>query len=357
MKLLNLLLITYFFSFVSSSNAFSIGKPKMRDKTVKLSYNNNNNDNNISEANTFGPLQKSRSFFKLIRPVNILPTMFLTFAGGWIINPNLNALLHTPAFIVGIFNTAFIMSTSMILNDLFDIPMDKINNPERPLITGEVRPVEAIGLSVILLGISEYLSFMYFPKNLQIAIDAAIINILLYTPVFKKITLLKNISCAGLIAFSVFFSGLTTATNIISNPFDFNAILTNPHINLLLINAQIIFFGSLYIEILLDMCDVDGDKQNGINTLPVVYGNEMAFQIANGVSCLNILLAFTEISIAYNLNAGLILLFLYSPLLYYLKDIKTHGFTKENIVKNTQKTTIPLFMVLTYFCVLPLIVL
>jgi len=340
-----------FFCFLPSSSPFLTGKPKINTRITKI-YSNNNN---ISEYNTFGLMQKSRGFFKLIRPSNILPTTFLTFTGGWIMNPSICALLNTQAFIVGIVNTVLIMSTSMVINDLFDIPLDKINNPRRPLITGEVKPIEAIGLSATLLGISEYLSFRYLPQNLQIVIHAAIATILLYTPVFKKITLLKNLSCAGLIAFSTFFAGLTVSPNILADFVslrDYSSFFFNKNLGLLAINTQLIFFGSLYIEVLLDICDVNGDKKNGINTLPVIYGNELAFKIANGIAYSNILLNFMELTVLYNFKAGALLMILYSPMLYYLKEIRKNGLTKENIIKNANNTTLPLFATLLYFCIL-----
>lgn len=355
MKLLQSVLIySIFFYFIPNSTSFLMRKPKINTRIMFIHHHNNNN-NPDKETVPFTPLQKTSGFFKLIRPLNILPSAFVSFTGGWIMNPQLGNLLHSPAFISGIANTIIIMSTSMILNDLFDIPLDKINNPDRPLITGEVKISEALGLSAILLGISEYLNFTYLPKNLQMVIHLAIANILLYTPVFKKIPLVKNISSAGLIAFSTFFAGL------IANPnpnivFDISSFFVNRSLGLLAINTQLLFFGSLYIEILLDIRDADGDKQNGINTLPVIYGNELAFELANRVAYFNILLNFTELSIIYNFYAGLILLLVYSPLLYQLKETKRAGFTKENIVKNSHKTTIPLFATLLYFCVLPLIV-
>jgi 4-hydroxybenzoate polyprenyltransferase len=326
-----------------------MGKPKINTRITKMQHNNNNN--NFSEANSFGLMQKGRGFFKLIRPSNILPTVFLSFTGGWIMNPNLGALLHTPAFIVGIVNTVLIMSTSMVINDLFDIPLDKINNPSRPLITGQIKPLEAVGASAVLLGLCEYLSFMYLPQNLQIAIHAAIINILLYTPLLKKVTFLKNVSCAGLIAFSTFFAGLTVKPNILLH-LDYSSFFFNKNLGLLAINTQLIFWGSFYIEVLLDICDVNGDKKNGINTLPVIYGNELAFKLANGIAYGNILMNFTELTILYNFKAGALLMLLYSPMLYYLKNTRKNGLTKENIINNANKTTLPLFLVLIYFCAL-----
>jgi len=346
MKLLNTLL--FFLFFISNTSGFLLHKPKVTTKISSIKYDNQDNNNIIDSVKHFTSLQKVSAFFKLIRPSNILPTTFLTFTGGWIVNPHLFELLNTPSFIVGIVDAILIMSTSMILNDLFDIPLDKINNKRRPLITGEVKPLEAIGFSTILLGITEYLNFMYLPSNLQIVIHTAIANILIYTPILKRIPFIKNLSCAGLVAFSLFFAGLTTNHNI---GFGFNK-----NWCLLAINSQLIFFGSLYTEILLDMCDINGDKQNGILTLPVIYGNNIAFEIANVISYFNILLCFTELSIIYNFKAGLLLLLIYSPLLYYLRETKRHGFTKENISKNVTNTTIPLFSILLYFCILPIFI-
>ena len=340
MKLFQLLFFIFNIVHVKSFAPLNI---KNNKSLLQLNHNNTPVKKTISVPFK----QKMSGVFKLIRAENIIPTTFLCFSGGWIVNPSFSYLLHSPSFIVSTINTLLVMTSSMMLNDLFDIPLDKINNPQRPLIVGNVKIIEAIGLTTLLLGASEYLSFLYLPRNLQMVIHIAIAIIALYTPVFKKITLLKNISCAGLIAFSVLFSGLAANSQI-----NLSAIITNNNLGLLFINTQIIFFGSLYIEILLDMCDIEGDKQNGINTLPVLYGNKIAFEIVNSISHFNALVSFIALSIIYNFKAGAILLLLYSPLLHYLKQIKTYGFTKENIKKNANKTTLPLFLVLIYFCVL-----
>jgi hypothetical protein len=47
-------------------------------------------------------------------------------------------------------------------------------------------------------------------------IQMVIVQIILYTPVLKRIFLIKNLSCAGLVAFSIFFNGLASAGNISS---------------------------------------------------------------------------------------------------------------------------------------------
>ena len=86
---------------------------------------------------------KANSFIKLSRAKNIIPTAFLSFSGGYLINPSITNLLHNSNFILSSIITSLIMSTSMIINDVCDIEIDKVNNKDRPLITGEITKSEA----------------------------------------------------------------------------------------------------------------------------------------------------------------------------------------------------------------------
>ena len=111
-------------------------------------------------------IKKLNSVLKLTRSVNILPTLLLSFSGGFIVEPSLHNLLHSSAFISTSVISLLIMSLSMILNDIYDKELDKINNPNRPLITGEISENEAYLLSFILLFSLEYLSITYLNDDL-----------------------------------------------------------------------------------------------------------------------------------------------------------------------------------------------
>jgi hypothetical protein len=113
---------------------------------------------------------KFQSFLKLMRVKGIPPTFLLCFSGGWIMNPSLPNLLKSVPFIVSVVNTLLITSASMVINDIFDINVDRINSPHRPLITGEVTMKEAYLLSALLLGGAEYLTFRFLPFNLQMIV-------------------------------------------------------------------------------------------------------------------------------------------------------------------------------------------
>jgi geranylgeranylglycerol-phosphate geranylgeranyltransferase len=309
--------------------------------------NKNNNDINNNYINTNNALQKNKvkSFLKLIRYNNILPTFFLSFTGGWIINPSIINLLYSKSFVISTINTILIMSTSMIINDLYDIEIDKVNNPNRPLITKEITIKEAIFSVVFLLSFTEYLNIFFLPENLQYIIHMSIIDIIIYTPIIKKILLVKNLFCAGLVSFTIFCSGLASSHN--------NLMVMNHNFGLLSITLTLIFFGSLNNELLLDIRDYEGDKKNNINTFPVVFGKKITWILCNLITIFNMLSC--SLSLYYLYNNVKILGICFIPfiiVLINLYKIKNNNYSEESIVKFMKKINNPLFLLLLYICIL-----
>jgi geranylgeranylglycerol-phosphate geranylgeranyltransferase len=235
------------------------------------------------------PIKKVNGFLELIRYKNILPTTFLFFSGAWMIKPNFMDLVRDKNFIYSLICTLLILSSNMIANDLFDIKIDKINNPGRPLISGKIKIKEAIfGLGLMLVFV-EIINIMLLPTKLQNIIHLSILYSLMYTPLFKKILFLKNISCASMVAYSIFFGGLS----VWGGGIDMNKIRYFYQIIIF------VFFGSLYNEILLDVCDYEGDKKNKLHTIPTVFGSNFALKCSK-----NILLCNVYVNLAYLLKLG-----------------------------------------------------
>jgi 4-hydroxybenzoate polyprenyltransferase len=286
---------------------------------------------------------KFQSFFKLMRVKGIPPTFLLCFSGGWIMNPSLPNLLKSVPFIVSVVNTLLITSASMVINDIFDINVDRINSPHRPLITGEVTMKEAYLLIALLLGGAEYLTFRFLPFNLQMIVQLAIIQIILYTPVLKRIFLIKNLSCAGLVSFSIFFNGLASAGNTL--------LTTNANFGLLGIALSLIFFGSWSNEIILDMRDIEGDKNNKIVTIPTLFGNDFSWYLLQTINNYNII--SNSLSMAYLYNSPRIgsgIVFILTPLLVNLYQVKREKYSLESIKNYTQKSNYPLLALMSYLC-------
>lgn len=333
---MKILCILSFILLISNSNCFKnilrIGKP------LQLISYKNNFVTKKSEIN----LNKINDFCKLIRYKNILPTIFLNCAGGLIINPSIYNLFTSKLFIISTLNTIIIMSSSMVINDVYDIKIDKINNPRRPLISGSITIKEAIIFILILLSSAEFLNLYFLPKNLQFIIHLVIVNINLYTPIYKKIPLLKNIFCAALVSFSLLFSGL-----IVSPKYN---LFENKNINLLMIAINLIFFGSLTNELLLDIHDIEGDKLSNIKTFPIIFGNNITWLITNIILYLSILTNSYAISYFYNIHTSIPVILILYPLLLNLYNIKQNNFSKKSIEKYMIKSTKPLFLILFYLC-------
>jgi len=283
--------------------------------------------------------QKLGGIKRLIRANNIIPATLLCTTGGWLANPSLKSLFTSPAFYISTLVTLFIMSASMAINDIFDYPIDKINNPTRPLITGEVSKTEAIVLSATLFISTEILSFLYLPKSLYLILQFAIANAVLYTPVLKRIPLIKNVACSGMIAFAPIFTGLSV-------------INANANIELLVILARLVFFGSLQIELLLDICDREGDKINRIRTIPVLFGKEITLYNIIRVFLINIITITMDISRLFGLKMGLVFAFMYVKNFLDLIRMPENQFSKNYIEYTIESTVYPFIQSLVYFSVL-----
>jgi 4-hydroxybenzoate polyprenyltransferase len=236
----------------------------------------------------------------------------------------------------------------MVINDVYDVETDKINNPLRPIPSGQIKIYEAIILNLLLLGTAEYLSIRFLSTNPQLLVDFVIVVVGIYTSILKRIPLIKNVSCAGIVALSIFFAGLASNTE--------TALITeNKNFGLLAIAVDLIFYGSLSNEILLDIRDYDGDKANKIYTLPVIFGKDIALISANIITNLNIMSNGLALMYLTNFYYGGLLILLCFPLsfnLFQLRNKNNNNNSNEQIIKVVNDTTIPLFFILLYMCVL-----
>ena len=339
-------------SYKTNINYNLISKTRLlQDKKIKkhiLSKSNNENiENNFDKINysIVSSTNKINSILKLIRAKNILPTVFLSFTGGWIMNPSFINLIHNIPFIISMLNTVIIMSNSMIINDIYDIEIDRINNnnAERPLVTGELTKKQAIIIYILLTCICEYLNLKYLPSNLQTIIRLATIQSILYTPIFKRIIFLKNISCAFLVSYSLFFSGLAGCNTIMS---------LNKNFDLLVVTINLIFFGSLTNEILLDIKDFEGDKKNNIKTFVTCFGKNSAWYITFILFSYNIISSFFSLGYLYDINKSVPILIVLVPCLNDMYKIKINNFSKTSIDTYMKKSNKPLLLSLIYISLL-----
>ena len=334
MNFFNFILINFLF-FTNITTIFSFQYNNLFVKHKKTSnlilFSKKNQYNKITE------------FSKLSRTNNIIPTLFLSLSGGLIMEPSLK-LFQSSQFISSNFIIIIIMTLSMVLNDIFDIKLDKINNPSRPLITGEITEKEAIGISILFVLIVNYLTRTYLSTNLKLITNLMLIGITIYTPFLKKITLIKNIYCALTISFCIFYTGLSSVVNI---NYD------NINYKILMITIRYIFFGSLNNELLLDIIDIKGDRKNNIMTLPDLFGKEFTLIIVNLLLYYNIISnSISLFKIFNNEIIGLIPIFIFVPMIIKVNKIKAQNYSITSINSFLNYTTLSVLLIISYMCVL-----
>jgi len=287
--------------------------------------------------------KKSQSMFQLIRPENILPTAVINVVGGWIINPSLS-LFSTPQFYASILITQLVMVNSMILNDLFDYKTDKINNPDRPLVSGAITKREAISSAIAIFLLSEIVNAFFIVKPLCIITHFANAISLLYTPLLKRIFFVKNISCATMISLGMFFSGITAYT-----PF---MVIERGRVNLWMIATRFMFMGSLYVELLLDITDISGDKKSNIHTIPIVFGKKWSWHIASALLHGNLIFSTLDIMRMSDFRTGMYFILICIPLMKDLLYIREFAYSNKVIRRVVKNTTIPMIIALLYLCLI-----
>lgn len=209
-------------------------------------------------------------------------------------------------------------STSMVVNDLWDIDADRVNHPTRPLSRGTVSKKEAAGFAALLSTAYIYLGVKFIPPAAAPIWILSFMTIHAYTPVLKRIFLIKNLSCATVVSATVPFIALSTGG--VAKPFRW-------------VLAHVIFVGSLYKELLMDIMDRHGDELAGINTIPILCGNRGTTGLISRILFASAL-HFTIANPSYTYIA-----LFYLPLYYRLLEVQKNNYHSQNIKRALKMTT------------------
>ena len=172
-------------------------------------------------------------------------------------------------------STAAIALGSMVVNDYFDVPNDRINAPTKPLPSGQV----SVDGALVFAG-SLYLSTLVAaawlePRELRLLVASSAAVTLAYTPVLKKIALAKTAAVAGVIALSPAAGALASVASSSSS-------LTAASLAAVAPACWLAFFAVAGRELLMDAADARGDGAAGVATLPVLFGRRATLVLATG---------------------------------------------------------------------------
>ena len=253
------------------------------------------------------------ALLSLIRPINSFMIGLAVVVGIAIGSPD---VLFSRLTIYGFITGFSISSYSMIINDIYDIEIDKINQPERPLAKQIISINSALLLSLILLLIG-------LTSSLIISYDNLII-----TAIFSVLSWFYNIwgKKQGIIGNSIVASSM-------SIPFIFGGVITG-NISLLVWSISLIaFLSGMGREIIKTIADIEGDKIKGIKSVSIKFGSRNSLLIACGFILISIIMSFIPINLNLIQIYYIPLLIMTDLILLYSIFIISKNYSKSESLK------------------------
>lgn len=245
-------------------------------------------------------------FLRLIRPINLLiiaitmySVRFFYFVLGGMEARAFSAQERID-FAILVFSTLLIAAAGNIINDYFDVRADRINRPDRLIVTKYIKRRWAIIthwlFNVTAFLMAAYLSWRY-STFWYMFIHLLSINFLwFYSMHFKRKPFIGNLVVAGLTALVPILCGIhfylnasfdhspysvvLPEVNSVSDALQIWKIRLLKHGNFVYLLAYFAFALNLAREIIKDMQDVEGDKELHARTLPIIWGNRRSAWVA-----------------------------------------------------------------------------
>ena len=262
-------------------------------------------------------------YLQLIRWKNltIIAYIFILIKYFFLNALNIPSYLNNFQYAIFTLSVILISAAGYIINDIYDVGMDKINKPNK-LIVGKLISKEKafdlytyINIAGLLIGF--YLSYLIDHINFAFVYVASSLLLYQYAISFKKILLVGNIVISLLASTSIFIIVLYDLLPIIT---DENGVLVYQAFKIISAYSIFAFVITLIREIVKDIEDIDGDRKFGVKSLAIEIGIDGTKKIASVISLLPLItifyyamnfLAMQTYSLIY------IFIFIELPLLYF----------------------------------------
>ncbi|WP_426485048.1 geranylgeranylglycerol-phosphate geranylgeranyltransferase [Flavobacterium sp. 2] len=294
-------------------------------------------------------------YLKLVRYQNLLMLAFMQvlFRYAFLKQQNIPLALADWQYGLLILSTVLLAAAGYVINDIFDVATDSINKPNNVIIGKGISEARAyniyIGLNITGVAIGFYLSNVILRPSFATVFILIASLLYFYSTSLKQIMILGNFIVALLLALSVIIIGifdLFPATNA-ENQAQMASLFS-----ILIDYALFAFMINFIREIVKDIEDVNGDYNQGMNTLPIAIGISRAAKIALGFAIIPFILSLLYIN-TYFMQNKLYIATLYSfafvlaPLLYFIVKIFTAKTQKEFHHLSTVLKLILLFGILS----------
>jgi geranylgeranylglycerol-phosphate geranylgeranyltransferase len=202
-------------------------------------------------------MAKIEGLLRLIRPLNCIVMSFAVLVGA-----SLTGLgnLQWINLLFGAITAFTLTGAAMAVNDYYDYDIDKINEPNRPIPSGQVSLKASLVVTAIMTFIGLSFAFMISLYCLIFAMAAWIIMVT-YTTIGKRAGFPGNLLVSACVAAPFLFGSLVAVNTVTIN---------------ILLFASMAFLSNTGREITKGIVDIEGDRQHRIKTLAVVFGSKKA---------------------------------------------------------------------------------
>ena len=244
-----------------------------------------------------------KSFFKLIRwPNLVIILMSMVFLLWFIIRPGFGLVgnngLSLTEFILLAVSVLFTAMGGYVINDIKDVPADRINKPEKNSIGTTFSVKQAYGMYVFftIAGIvgGTIVSIMLHKVGFSLIFLLTAGLLWFYATDYQCQPLTGNFVVAFLsaLSFGLVFLYELFALQKGNNPVKIDLSALHLVFTIVLIYMIFAFLVSLLREIIKDIEDAEGDQRTGCHTFAVVYGDQKAKIAALVVGFIGLLTAF-----------------------------------------------------------------
>ena len=225
-------------------------------------------------------IRKIKAAIQIFRPE-------LPFAAGvCVLLGELIALGKFPSVqqgVLGFVSVFFISGSALVLNDYFDLEVDKVNMPQRPLPSGILSPSDAIFLTVAAILIGLVSAWLISGTAFVFCALACVVGIL-YNWKYKEAGLPGNLMVSFSVAFTFLFGGIAVG---------------EPWNKIVWTFGLIAFFIDLGEEIAGDAMDIEGDKKRGSKSIAIRYGRKTALLISAASFSLVVLISMVPAALQW----------------------------------------------------------
>jgi geranylgeranylglycerol-phosphate geranylgeranyltransferase len=184
---------------------------------------------------------------------------FAVIVGEFVSKPG---TISIPQSILGFLTGFFVCAYSMVINDIYDVEVDRVNQPGRPIPSGRISIAGAkrISLAVLIVGIAcSVLSLN--PFAVAVACVYAALS-WFYSSRAKRAGIAGNLIVASSIAIPFIYGGVISGGSILGS--------------LLLLMSLTAFFSGVGREVVKAIDDVDGDAKRGVKSIARSSGKGVA---------------------------------------------------------------------------------